>query len=134
MSLYIDASAFLKRYLEEPDSDECERLMLADADWVTGRHTTIEIRRNLARVLTGAALTRVRHTFARDWDRCNVVELDAATCEAAATVAEITGARTLDALHLGAAKRVADGAIPFLTYDVRQAQAARALGWTVLGA
>lgn len=25
------------------------------------------------------------------------------------------------------------GALPFLTYDARQAQAARSLGWTVLG-
>ena len=134
MSIYVDASAFLKRYFDEPDSAECERIMHADPDWVTARHTRVEVRRNLARVLTGSGLAKVKAAFERDWARCNVVELDEVTCEVAATVAEGTGARTLDALHLGAAKRVADGTIGFLTYDVRQARAARALGWTVLGA
>ncbi len=61
-----------------------------------------------------------------------IVELDAATCELAATVAEQTGVRTLDALHLGAARRLGAG-ISFLTFDVRQAEAARSLGFRVLG-
>lgn len=30
------------------------------------------------------------------------MELDVATCEAAVTIAEVTGARSLDALHLAA--------------------------------
>ena len=133
MSLYIDASAFLKRYFDEPDSVDCERIMLADPDWITARHAAVEVRRNLARALTGVQLRSMRRAFEHDWARCNIVELDAVTCEVAASVAEMTGARTLDALHLGAAKRAGEGAIPFLTYDVRQAHAARALGWIVLG-
>jgi predicted nucleic acid-binding protein len=60
-------------------------------------------------------------------------ELDAATCELAATIAEQTGVRTLAALHLGAARRLGVG-LTFLTFDVRQAQAGRALGLTVVGA
>ncbi len=40
--------------------------------------------------------------------------------------------RTLDALHLGAARRLGT-ALTFLTFDVRQAQAARELGLTVAG-
>jgi predicted nucleic acid-binding protein len=62
-----------------------------------------------------------------------VVELTHEVCEAAAELAEVTGARSLDALHLGAAKVVGGGALPFVTFDLRQAQAARALGWVVLG-
>lgn len=64
----------------------------------------------------------------------DIVALDEATCELAAEYSEITGVRTLDALHLGAAQRVGGGALPFLTSDLRLAQAARSLGWTVLGA
>jgi hypothetical protein len=45
----------------------------------------------------------------------------------------VTGARSLDALHLGTAKVVGGGALPFVTFDLRQAQAARALGWFALG-
>jgi len=48
-------------------------------------------------------------------------------------VAELTGVRVLDALHLAAIQRSGGPAVPFLTFDVRQAQAARALGLTVLG-
>jgi hypothetical protein len=36
-------------------------------------------------------------------------------------------------MHLAAAERAGAGALPFLTYDVRQAQAARSLGRTVVG-
>ena len=71
--------------------------------------------------------------FAADLESISLVELDATTCDAAAAVAEVTGARTLDALHLAAAQRVGGTALPFVTYDVRQAQAARSLGFTVLG-
>jgi predicted nucleic acid-binding protein len=52
----------------------------------------------------------------------------------AAAIAESTGARTLDALHLAAARRAGGPVVAFLTFDVRQAQAARALGFTVVGA
>lgn len=45
---------------------------------------------------------------------------------------EQTGVRTLDAMHLGAATRLGT-ALTFLTFDVRQAVAARALGFAVVG-
>jgi hypothetical protein len=46
---------------------------------------------------------------------------------------QVSSLRTLDVLHLAALRRVGPG-IPLLSFDVRQAQAARALGSTVLGA
>jgi predicted nucleic acid-binding protein len=133
MTLYVDSSAFLKRYLREPDSDRNERLMLEDPEWVTARHTAVEIRRTLSRDLEGNALTEARGYFGRDWALTRVVELNEAVCEVAAQIAEAIRLRTLDALHLGAAQAAGSGQLPFLTYDARQAQAARALGWTVLG-
>lgn len=130
--LYVDTSALLKRYVEEVDSEACERLLLADPDWVTGRHTLIEVRRNLARLLEGEPLDLALTAFSHDWKRLAVIELDEVTCERAAEVAEATGARTLDALHLAAALRLG-GPLGFLTYDVRQAIAARQLGLLVVG-
>jgi predicted nucleic acid-binding protein len=62
-----------------------------------------------------------------------VVELTPEICEAAAEIAEVTGARTLDALHLGAARATGGGALPLVSFDLRQTQVARALGWVVLG-
>ncbi|CAN5595315.1 type II toxin-antitoxin system VapC family toxin [soil metagenome] len=134
MSLYVDSSAFLKLYFDEPDSAMCEEIMRADPSWVTGRHTRIEVRRNLARVLTGVRLRETRGQFDDDWSHCQVVELDELTCELAAELAEGTGVRSLDALHLAAARRVGAGTLLMLTYDLRLAQSARSIGWTILGA
>jgi len=130
--LYVDTSALLKRYIEEADSESCERHLIADPNWVTGRHTFIEVRRNMARLLVGDALEWASAAFAEDWRRTAVVELDAITCERAAEVAEATGARTLDALHVAAAIRIGQP-MRLITYDVRQAVAARQLGLTVIG-
>jgi predicted nucleic acid-binding protein len=131
----VDTSALLKRYVEEPDSEACDRHLLADPVWLTGRHTAIEVRRNLMRLLDGDALSVAREQFVVDWRRLQVIELDELTCEIAAGIAEATGARSLDALHLGALTRVGGkGALSLITYDLRQAQAARALGFTVIGA
>ena len=133
MSLYVDASALLKRYVDEADSEMAESLLRSDPSLVTGRHTIVEVRRNLARLLDGRDLVAARTAFVEDLEVLSSVELDEVTCEGAAAIAEVTGVRTLDALHLSAVQRVGGPAVPFLTFDVRQAQAARALGLTVVG-
>jgi uncharacterized protein len=128
VSFYVDSSALLKRYVEEPDSDLADSLLGSDPTPVTARHTIVEVRRNLARLLDGRNLASARSAFARDLEVLSVVELDEVTCEGAATVAEVTGVGTLDALHLAAAQRVGGPAVPFLTFDARQAQVARPHG------
>jgi predicted nucleic acid-binding protein len=131
---YVDTSALLKRYVEEADSARSEAFLQADLDWVSARHTSVEVRRNLARLLPDPAARAIAMSaFAEDWARMYVVELDEATCESAATIAETTSARTLDALHLAAAMRVGGRQSTFLTFDLRQAQAARVLDLRVLG-
>jgi len=132
VSLYVDSSALLKRYVDEPDSDRADELLGSDPELVTGRHTLVEVRRNLARLLIGAALVDARAAFVRDVGAFAIVELDAATCELAATIGEQTGVRTMDALHLGAARRLGTS-ITFVTFDIRQAHAARSLGFRVAG-
>jgi predicted nucleic acid-binding protein len=133
VSLYVDASAFLKLYLEEPESDRAEEILSSDREWVSARHSAVEVRRNLSRALEGGALAAARRQFERDWANTAVVELTSEVCEAAAQLAELTGARSLDALHLGALQVVGGGALALATFDVRQAQVARSMGWTVLG-
>jgi uncharacterized protein len=134
VSLHVDASALLKRYLDEPESDVAEALLGTDPSLVTGRHTIVEVRRNLARIVEESDQAAARAAFAADLEAFTIVELDNVTCEAAAAIAEVTGVRTLDALHLAAARRVGGPPMSFLTFDFRQAQAARTLGFTVLGA
>ena len=45
MTIYVDASALLKLYLYERDSEYAEDLLSGAGDWLTGRHTTVEVRR-----------------------------------------------------------------------------------------
>jgi predicted nucleic acid-binding protein len=132
VTTYVDTSALLKRYVDEADSDRAVELLVADPVLVTARHTVVEVRRNLARLLPATDATAARSAFAEDLLALSIIELDAATCELAATIAEQTGVRTLDAMHLGAAARLGT-ALTFLTFDVRQAVAARALGFSVVG-
>lgn len=131
MTLYVDSNTFLKVYLDEPESDAAAALLAGDR-WTSARHTLVEIRRNLVRALEGDALESARRQFTSDWDSVNVIEVGKRTCALAADLAERTGIRTLDALHLGAAASL-EIAVPFVTFDRRLAGAARSLGWTVLG-
>lgn len=134
MSTYVDSSALLKRYVDEADSASADALLRADAALLTARHTIVEVRRNLARLLSGRDLVAARAAFVDDLRSISIIELDEATCASAASIAEATGVRTLDALHLAAAQRIAAPGVGFLTFDLRQAQAARALGLAVVTA
>lgn len=134
MSLYIDSSALLKRYIDEEHSAHCDDVMAAHDQWLTARHTWVEVLRNLVTQLAGTERTRVEKAFREDWKRFAVIELDRTTCEMAADIAATHGTRTLDALHLAAAQRAGGGALAILTYDLRQAKAARAMGFSVIGA
>jgi uncharacterized protein len=51
VSLYVDSSALLKRYVDEPDSETAESLLRSDPSLLTARHAIVEVRRNLARLL-----------------------------------------------------------------------------------
>jgi predicted nucleic acid-binding protein len=85
-------------------------------------------------MLDGDDLRRARAQFHADWDGLHAVALTERTCELAAEYAERLGVRSLDALHLGAAASVAEDDVQFATFDRRLADAARSLGWEVLGA
>lgn len=134
MTLYADASAILKLYLDEPESDRAEALLRGDPRWITGFHSFVEVRRNLVRFLDGDALAVAQRQFSADWDALEAIELDADVCSDAAELAEQTRVRTLDALHLSAALVAgAPEGVPIVTFDLRLAEAARSLGWTVVG-
>lgn len=131
--MYVDASALLKIYVEESESPEARRLLVDPTTWTTGRHTMVEVRRNLARVLTGASLARVRTWFEDHWVDVTVVELNELVCNRAAELAELTGVRTMAALHLGAAAEAgASEGLPIVTFDHGMRVAAHSLGWRVL--
>ena len=103
MSTYVDSSALLKRYVGEADSADADALLRPDGALLTARHTIVEVRRNLARLLSGHDLVAARAAFTDDLRSVSIIKFDDATCESSALIAETTGVRTLDSLHLAAA-------------------------------
>ncbi len=134
MTAYVDSSALLKRYVHEPDSDVAGTLLAADPVLVTSWITLTELRRNVARLALPKDLPELRQQIQRDLDEFALVVADQVVCESAAEIAEQLGVRSLDAIHLASARRLQVVGLTFITFDLRQAQAARSLGFTVLGA
>ena len=133
MTTYVDTSALLKRYVDEDGSDVADAWLRADPVLVTSWITLVEVRRNLARLLDGNALADARRQFAADVDAVAMMAVDEPLSRAAAEIGEVLGVRSLDAVHLASAQRLQVAALTFLTFDLRQAQAARSLGFTVVG-
>ena len=134
MTAYVDSSALLKRYLFEPDSKRGQSLLDEDVDLVTSRITIVEVRRALGLLASAVERVLTRANFARDLESISIIEVDALVCAEAASIAEETGLRSLDSIHVASARRISDVDITFITFDVRQAEVARSLRLTVFGA
>ncbi len=132
MVLYADSSALMKRYIAEHDSSTANSLLASDPVLATSRLTEVEVRRNLARLLEGADAVGAKRQFLEDLDAFALVVVDATICNDAARIAEQTGCRSLDSIHLASALRTGPKTT-LLTFDVRQANAARSMGLSVIG-
>ena len=125
---YADASALVKLVLDEPESPAL-RTFLDDADVVTCDLVLTEVPRAIRRAADDhaeldEALLILR--AAELLDAVALLPLDRAVLTAAGALAE-PALRALDAIHVAAAVDVLplDG---FVTYDARQAAAARLAG------
>jgi predicted nucleic acid-binding protein len=133
VTLYLDSSALVKRYVLEEGTEAAQGVLLSDTEWVTGRHTFVEVALAIDRRLGDAEGSAARASFERDWGRTFVVALDDTVCRRAVDIGVSTGARSMDALHLAAAERAGGRSVPIVTFDVRLGVAARALGFAILG-
>jgi len=133
VTTYVDSSALLKRYVDEADSDVAEQFLNADSVLATSWVTVVEVRRNLARLLAGPDLLAAQAQFTADLEALAMITCDGAVAAAAGDIGEVLGVRSLDAIHLASAQRLRIDHLTFLTFDVRQAQAARSLGFNVRG-
>ncbi len=134
MTTYVDSSALAKLYVDEADSALAAELVGVDPVLVTSMLSIVEVRRTLARNFSGINLVRCRELFEADADAMALINPTESTWRYAADIAEELGVRSLDALHLATAKRLGIPALRFVTFDIKQAQAARLLGLNVVGA
>lgn len=131
MTLFLDTSALLKRYIDEPGTRDVVRAMEADPDWVASALAETETELALCHLLEEEDLRdQVRTRFRTDWARFLVVAVDRECLLRAAEIGCDQRVRTLDALHLAAASRL-PGPVTLLTFDARQAAAAAAMGMLV---
>lgn len=133
MTSYIDSSALLKRYLQEPDSEYATSLIDADDVLVTSWLTVVEVHRSLTMLLKTPDLGKAKLVVTEDFDKMALVLPDVATWLAAAEIGVALKVRSLDAVHLACAQRLRIPGIRFVTFDIRQAIAARSLGFSVVG-
>lgn len=133
MVAYVDTSALLKRYVAEADSHVAEQLLEGDPVLASSWITAVELRRNLARLVSEGTLATVRRRAERDLDHIALITFDGSVATLACEIAEQFGLRSLDAVHLASAKRLMIDDLAFITFDLRQAETARRLGLRVLG-
>jgi len=122
-SLYLDSSAIVKLVLQEPGSHEL-RATVSGVAVITSRVAVVEVAKAIVRVDQTADARPVLEAFA-------FVELD----EELAWSAGGTGRamlRALGAIHVASAVMLGEAIAGFITYDVRQADAAEEAGLRVL--
>jgi predicted nucleic acid-binding protein len=129
---YVDASALVKLVRDEPESPAL-RTFLTGADLVSCELVLTEVPRAVRRAAAQDRRLGLDRLMARTGELVEAVALqplDRALLLAAGALAEPT-LRALDAIHVAAAVNLAplDG---FLTYDERQAAAARLAGLRTL--
>ena len=133
MTSYVDSSALVKRYVKESDSSFAVSLIDADKVIVTSWLSFVEVRKVITRALNTSDLTLAKRVLVEDLDKMALISPDVSTWQAAADIADAFGVRSLDAVHLACAQRLRIQGLRFVTFDIRQAVAARALGFNVVG-
>ena len=124
--VYLDASAAMKLVVRERESASVRRFLAGEVTRISSRVLMVEVLRAVARA-SPAAVDQARSLLGV----MDFVELDETVAERAAAL-QPTGLRSLDAIHLASALAVSDELDAFVTYDARQADAARALGLAVV--
>mgnify|MGYP003348471276 CR=1 FL=1 len=121
MTTYVDTSALLKRYVQEPDSEYAASLVDADEVLATSWLTVLEVRRSLSKLLRGSDLGKANQVAHEDLDKRALVLPDATTWLAAAEIGSALNVRSLDALHLACAQRLRIPALRFVTFEIGRA-------------
>lgn len=128
----LDTSALIKRYKDEPFSDWTVEVMSTHEDWcgsaLLSAEAAIAVERD--RDLRKEIRTVDAH-LTNDLDSFRLVPVDASCLVSAVEIGRKFKLRTLDAIHLGAARMLPPECM-FITFDERQRDAAEELGLKVL--
>jgi uncharacterized protein with PIN domain len=131
--LFVDTSALVKRYVDEPGRDVVLEAMATDDVWVASALARTEAALTLTRVAaTARQADRLHRLLADDWDAFHVVPVDDRCLAVAADLGSNHGLALSHAIHLAAATRLPKP-VRYLTLDPRQVSTAVALDLDLLG-
>jgi len=128
--LYLDASALVKRYVEEDGSELVISTMEDARAWSMCRIGYVETIRAVGLAAGRKGVKRVE----ADWLSFDVIEVDQTLVEHAAELTLSTELRSLDALHLAAALVMPPEDLTVATWGIRLHRAARDFGLQTLPA
>jgi predicted nucleic acid-binding protein len=132
MTLFLDTSALVRRYVNEPGRELVVEAMDADATWVASALARTETMVALHQLAAGPhQQARLWSAFRDDWDAFAVVPVDDRCLGRAVELGSSFALRIVDAIHLAAADRLPRPA-RYLTFDRHQIPAAAALGFEVV--
>jgi predicted nucleic acid-binding protein len=138
---YFDSSALVKRYVDETGSRAVRRL-LASGSIATSRLSEVEVTSAIRRRMRESTLSvsegsSILAALTRDVPALLIVELTPDVVAIAGRLLERHALRSSDAVQLASAvylRQQLAAPIPFVAFDMRLADAARAEGLSVMGA
>jgi uncharacterized protein len=132
VTLALDTTALLSRYLDGPTHEVIVSAMTEDGDWCASEVALTEALMLVDRLGDDAERTdALRRALLDDWERIHVVPVDRRCLDRAAELGRTQPLRTVDAIHLAAADRL-PAPVTFATFDPAQIPVALALGFAVL--
>jgi len=134
MKLFLDSSALVKRYINEPGTDRVNELCSLAGDVAVCILCVAEVISASNRLLRERTITRpqyrrIKKEFFSDIGETTVIDLTNAVLNHSIRCMEKSPVRSLDALHIAAA--VEYGCDIFVTGDRRQKDAAASMKLTV---
>lgn len=109
MILYLDTSALVKLYVDEPDSASIREAIVRAKAVYTHQIAYVEIRAAFAKILgmrriNVEALESIKQAFEQDWMAIGVVGVNESLIRRAGDLAESLALRGYDSVHLAAAE------------------------------
>jgi predicted nucleic acid-binding protein len=132
VTISLDASGLLARYLSGAAGDAARTAMAADPVWCASALALPEALMVVDHLdVEPAGREELRRALRDDWERIHVVPVDGRCLDRAADLGRTQPLRTVDALHLAAADRL-PRPLTYLTFDARQIPVALSLGYEVV--
>ena len=141
MIAYLDTSALVKLYVQEPGIDRVQRIVAQAAHVATSRVTYVEARaafsrRHRERGLSNAAYREAVRLFEREWDAYARMEVTEPLIRLAGDYTEQHALRAYDAIQLASAvslRRDTRSSMAFLAADRQLLAAAEKEGLRIEG-